>query len=109
MTGTWQMAVTVAAAIVGSGVISALLRSRSQNQLDESNSAEVLARAYSVLVDDLRKGLRRQDEELKEMRAALARSGQEIANVRDQLVGALAENGQLRERVAALEAQVGPA
>jgi hypothetical protein len=104
---SWQTAATVAAAILGSGLISVLLRSRSQNQLDESNSAEVLARAYSVLVDDLRKGLARQDEELKEMRAMLRERGNEIASVRDQLTEALTENGKLRERVTALEAQAG--
>jgi hypothetical protein len=61
------------AAIAGGGV-SRLFRVRSQNSSDDANSASILAKAYSLLVDDLQKASHRQDAELTELRAELARS-----------------------------------
>lgn len=97
---------TLLLAALGGGGLVRLLSVRAQNRRTyaeadqlEANSAVALAKAYSALIEDLRKGLSRQDEELKTLRAMVVARDEEIAAVRS-------ENGGLRERVAGLEAQV---
>jgi uncharacterized membrane protein len=108
---------TLLAALLGSGLVTMLFRSRAMNKRDfaeaderSATSAEVLARAYATLVDDLRKDSDRQDREIKELRAELASvrdtRDRELAALRLELASERRENGQLRERVAALEAEV---
>jgi polyhydroxyalkanoate synthesis regulator phasin len=97
------------AALVGGG-ISRLFRVRSQNTSDDANSAHVLARAYSLLVDDLQKSVHRQDTELAELRSDLARivtlKDGEISALRQELAHERTESSTLRARVADLERQV---
>lgn len=64
--------------LAGAGGMSGWRRVRSQNKRDDAESAKVLAQAYALFTDDLRKEL---DAQRK-------------------------ENGLLRERVASLEAHV---
>jgi type II secretory pathway component PulM len=97
------------AAIAGGGV-SRLFRVRSQNSSDDANSASILAKAYSLLVDDLQKASHRQDAELTELRSELARivtlKDDEIAALRQELAHERTESSTLRARVADLERQV---
>lgn len=99
----------VSAALVGGGA-SHLLRVRSQNTNDDANSAQVLAKAYSLLVDDLQKASVRQDQELKALREELRRvvtnKDGEIAGLRHELAQERAESGRLRDRVVDLERTV---
>lgn len=99
----------VSAALVGGGA-SHLLRVRSQNTNDDANSAQILAKAYSLLVDDLQKASVRQDQELKALREELRRvvtnKDGEIAGLRHELAQERAESGRLRDRVVDLERTV---
>lgn len=99
----------VSAALVGGGA-SHLLRVRSQNTNDDANSAQVLAKAYSLLVDDLQKASVRQDQELKalreELRRVVSNKDGEIAGLRHELAQERAESGRLRDRVVDLERTV---
>jgi chromosome segregation ATPase len=76
----------------------------------DAESAEVLARAYALLIRDLREDLSRQDRELeslrKELRSVVSSRDAQIADLRSELAEERAENSRLRVRVVALESQV---
>lgn len=85
-------------------------KTEAEAEFTKTESAEVLARAYSILVDDLRDDLKRQERELDRMRDELTslRTAREAENaaLRSELAAERAENTQLRGRVASLESQV---
>ena len=116
-----QAATVILAAIAGGGGV-AYLRARSQNRRDasealereaaadehNSTSAKEMAKAYGLLVDDLREDIRdsrehirRQDAELAELRTEL----RSVRDARDVEVSALrGEISGLREELAMLRA-----
>lgn len=117
MSASLQAVIGLAAVLAGSGLATVLVRGRSQNRRDDAEaderkatSAEVLARAYATLVDDLRRDLNRQDAEIKvlrdELRSVTKTRDVEIAAVRTELANERTENGRLRDRVAQLESEV---
>lgn len=121
----WQALVVAAVTAVGGGFWSR--RSRGER---DATSAKDLAGAYGQLVDDLRKGqedgrkhihrldeqLLRRDDEIKVLRDEVRslRDGRdaemgalrlELATVREELRLERAENAELRDRVASIEAR----
>lgn len=106
--------VVQAAEIVGGGLagggLASLFRVGARNRRDDADSAHVLAKAYALLVDDLKTTVHDQGNDIKELREEFRRvvviKDQEIAALRQELANERAESGRLRQRVAELEAKV---
>jgi TolA-binding protein len=103
----WQAIAGIAATFTSGGAV-AWLRVKAMNKKDDATSAEALAHAYSMMIDDMRKQVKDlQDEvialrtEQRQMRTA---KDDEIRSLRAELIIERRENSSLRGRVARLEA-----